>query len=107
MAPFAIVMLLILQQQNSMVFLNLNASTDLWLVLGGLVTVVPLVLFTSGARALPMTSVGILFFITPGMQFLVGTQILREPMDAAKLTAFSIIWAGLILYSIALLRERK
>jgi len=107
MAPFAILILRVLQQQNSMVFLNLNASTNLWLVLGGLVTVVPLALFTSGARALPMTSVGILFFITPGMQFLVGTQILQEPMDAAKLTAFSIIWAGLILYSIALLRDRK
>jgi len=106
-APFAIIVLLTLQQQHAMLFLNLSARTDLWLILGGLVTVVPLALFTSGARALPMTSVGILFFITPGMQFLIGTQILDEPMDVAKLTAFSIIWSGLILYSIALIRDRK
>ncbi len=103
-APFALSILIYLHQHNSAVFLNLNTETNLWLILGGLVTVVPLALFTSGARVLPMTSVGILFFITPSMQFLVGTLILNEPMNLDKFVAFTIIWSGLVLYSVSLLR---
>lgn len=103
-APFALSMLVFLHLHDSAVFLNLNASTNVWLILGGLVTVVPLALFTAGARILPMTSVGILFFITPSMQFLVGTLVLNEAMNLDKFIAFSIIWSGLILYSISLLQ---
>jgi len=103
-APFALSMLVYLHHYHKAVFLNLNATTNLWLILGGLVTVIPLALFTAGARVLPMTSVGILFFITPSMQFLVGTLVLNETMNPSKFVAFSIIWSGLILYSISLLR---
>ncbi len=105
MAPFALALLAYLHQQHTAVFMQLNPSTDLWLVLGGLVTVVPLALFTTGTRSLPMTSVGILFFITPSMQFVMGAVVLGEPVSIHKLISFSIIWAGLILYSISLLRS--
>jgi len=107
MMPFALAVLLYLQQQHSALFLNLNAATNLWLILGGLVTVVPLALFTTGTRLLPMSSVGILFFITPSMQFLMGTLVLGEPLNANKLTAFMIIWAGLVMYSVSLLRNNS
>lgn len=104
MAPFALALLTYLHQQHAAVFMQLDMSTNLWLVLGGLVTVVPLALFTTGTRFLPMTSVGILFFITPSMQFVIGAVVLGEPVNTHKLIAFSIIWAGLVLYSISLLR---
>lgn len=104
-APFALSALIYLHHHDSALFLNLNAATNLWLILGGLVTVVPLALFTAGARVLPMTSVGILFFITPSMQFMVGTLVLNEAMNPDKFIAFSIIWSGLILYSISLLQS--
>lgn len=106
-APFALAILLYLHQQQSATFLAPGSLTDLWLILGGLVTVVPLALFTTGARSLPMTSVGILFFITPSMQFLIGTLVLGEPLSFNKLIAFSIIWSGLILYSISLLKTNR
>jgi len=107
MAPFALTGLLYIQQQHSANFLNADALSDLWLVLGGLVTVVPLALFTTGTRLLPMSSVGILFFITPSMQFLMGTLVLGEPLSTNKLISFIIIWSGLMLYSISLLRSKK
>jgi len=106
-APFALAILLYLHQQQSATFFAPGSLTDLWLALGGLVTVVPLALFTTGARSLPMTSVGILFFITPSMQFLMGTLVLGEPLNFNKLIAFSIIWSGLILYSISLLKTNR
>lgn len=107
MTPLSLAVLLYLQQQNTALFLNFNLPSDTWLILGGLVTVVPLVLFTTGARSLPMTSVGILFFITPSIQFLMGTVVLGEPVNMQKLIAFSIIWSGLILYSISLLKQSR
>jgi chloramphenicol-sensitive protein RarD len=102
-APFALAILFYLHQQNSALFLNSNLNNNTFLVLGGLVTVIPLVLFTSGARSLPMSSVGILFFITPSMQFLVGSLVLGEALNTSKLIAFSIIWIGLVLYTLSLL----
>jgi len=106
MAPLALSVLLYFHQQHGAAFLNFAPLTNLWLVLGGLVTVVPLALFTTGTRLLPMTSVGILFFITPSMQFLMGSLVLGEPLNANKLTAFLIIWSGLVLYSISLLKNK-
>jgi len=106
MLPFALLVLSGLHLQHSAVFMHTDSLTSLWLILGGLVTVIPLALFTTGTRLLPMTSVGILFFITPSMQFLMGTLVLGEPLNTHKLIAFMIIWAGLVLYSVSLLRNQ-
>ena len=103
-APLALMLLVTLELNGQASFLHGSIATDTWLVLGGLVTVVPLALFTTGTRSLPMTSVGILFFITPSLQFLMGVLVLGEPLNSNKLLAFVIIWAGLVLYSISLLR---
>ena len=107
MAPIALALICMLHYQNSASFLNLSQATDWWLILGGLVTVAPLALFTIGTKQLPMASVGILFFITPSMQFVLGSMVLGEPVNTSKLIAFSIIWAGLLLYSISILRAAK
>ena len=105
--PFSLGYMLMLAINNNAAFLNLNDFTDLWLILGGLVTVVPLVLFTSGARLLPMTTVGILFYITPTMQFLVGAVIYKEAINPNQLLGFVGIWLGLALYSFALFKKEN
>lgn len=105
--PFALALLLYLHAQGHAMFLNSDGWSDLWLILGGAVTVAPLALFTTGTRWLPMTSVGILFFITPSMQFLLGSLVLGEPLNSSKLIAFSIIWSALIIYSISLFKSNR
>ncbi len=107
MAPFALLIILVLHYQHQAAFLNLSTATNWWLILGGLVTVTPLALFTIGTRQLPMASVGILFFITPSMQFIIGALVMGEPVNSSKLLAFSVIWAGVFLYSISILRNAK
>lgn len=107
MTPIALIGLLMLHFQHSAAFLNLDQATNWWLVLSGLVTVVPLALFTTGTRLLPMASVGILFFITPSMQFIMGSMVLGEPINSGKFAAFAIIWSGLILYSFSIARGVK
>ncbi len=106
-APFALAWVIWLHQTGTNFFLKEPPLINMWLVLGGLVTVAPLALFTAGARLLPMTTVGILFYITPTMQFLTGTFLMHEPMNTDKFIGFIGIWLGLALYTISLLRSRQ
>lgn len=107
MMPFALAGILILQLTHQAAFTNLSTSIDGWLILSGLVTVIPLALFTIGSKQLPMTNVGIMFFLTPSMQFLIGVFVLAETLNPDKLIAFIIIWAGLIIYVFSLIFQRN
>jgi len=107
LVPFSLGFLIYLQWTNQAAFLNTSVMTDVWLILAGAVTVVPLVLFTSGARLLSMTTTGILFYITPTLQFLVGVWLFKEAINHNQLLGFMGIWLGLLLYTIALLQRKK
>lgn len=107
LSPFALLWVVWLHANEQAHFLNGATADDLWIILGGAVTVAPLALFTAGAKLLPMTTVGILFFITPTMQFMSGHFLLGEPLDKDKLIGFTGIWLGLVFYSIALSRLSK
>lgn len=104
--PFTIGLILWLHSKGTAFFLNDGLTTDLWLMLAGPVTVIPLVLFTTGARLLPMTSVGILFYVTPTLQFLCGILVFDEAFNQDKLTGFAAIWIGLFIFSYSLLSHQ-
>ena len=107
LVPFSLGFLVYLQLNKQAAFLNISVATDTWLILAGMVTVIPLVLFTSGARLLPMTTTGILFYITPTIQFLLGVFIFNEAIDSHQLLGFIGIWLGLVLYTVALFKPKK
>jgi chloramphenicol-sensitive protein RarD len=65
----------------------------------GLVTAVPLLLFADGARRIRMTTLGLLQYLSPTVQFLIGLLLYHEAFDAQRLQAFALIWGGLALYS--------
>ena len=67
------------------------------LVLAGAVTAVPLVLFTVGARRLPLSTVGLIQYISPSCQFLLAVLLYREPFTAVHAATFACIWAALAL----------
>lgn len=86
----------------------LHGPALLLLVASGVVTSVPLLLFNIGVREIPYYVTGILMYMNPTMQFLVGLLILKEPMDPDRMVAFVLIWAG-IVFTIAdrVLRARR
>lgn len=86
----------------------LHGPALLLLVASGIVTSVPLLLFNIGVREIPYYVTGILMYMNPTMQFLVGLLVLKEPMDPDRLIAFVLIWAG-IVFTIAdrVLRARR
>jgi chloramphenicol-sensitive protein RarD len=70
----------------------------LLLIMGGL-TAVPLLGFATAARLLPLSVLGLLQFIAPSLQFLVGAVYYGEPVNAWKLASFAVIWAGLAVFT--------
>jgi chloramphenicol-sensitive protein RarD len=77
------------------------------LVLAGPLTALPLLLFAAGARLLPLATVGLLQYISPSLQLVLGIWVFHEPFDADRFVGFACIWAGLAIYSFdALLRSR-
>ena len=104
--PFIFIFSLWFYANYDLAIFNINVSTDILLILAGIVTVVPLALFTAGAKLLPMTTVGILFLITPSLQFLVGYVLYDEPVNFNQLLGFIGVWAGLIMYSYALIKDK-
>jgi len=104
--PFTLALIAWLHYQGEAMFLNTALDTDLLLVLSGLVTVIPLTLFTAGTRMLPMTTVGILFYVTPSLQFLSGVVVLGEAFNYNKLVGFIGIWIGLAIFSYDLLTRK-
>ncbi len=105
--PFTLGYVIWLQAEGEAAFLHLDPSIDLWLILAGPVTVLPLAFFTAGTRLLPMASVGILFYVTPSLQFLIGTVVMNEAFDTNKLLGFIGIWTGLAIFSFGLLTNNR
>jgi len=105
--PFTLALILWLHLRGDAMFLQHAVSTDLWLILAGPVTVLPLAFFTAGSRMLPMTTVGILFYVTPSLQFFCGIALLGEAFDINKLLGFAGIWLGLAIFSYGLLSRRN
>lgn len=73
--------------------------TDLWLLAAGPFTAVPLLLFASGARRVSMATLGLLQYLGPSIQFLLGVFLYKEPFSASRGVGFVLIWAALAVYS--------
>ncbi len=97
--PVALGFLLIPGSGSSHSMGGASLTTTLLLMAAGPVTAIPLLLFAHGARRIPLSVLGILQYIGPTIQFLLGVWLYHEPFGGNKLIGFSIIWSALALYS--------
>lgn len=75
-------------------------ATDHVLILSaGVITAIPLLLFAQGAQRVRLSTLGLLQYIAPSVQFLLGVFLYGEPFDSARFQAFAMIWAGLVVYT--------
>ncbi len=85
-----------------------GVARDSWLLFGcGAVTAIPLMLYANGAKRLRLTTIAILQYIAPTMIFLCAVFVFDEPFGQARMIAFPMIWAALILYSFTMLRQMR
>jgi chloramphenicol-sensitive protein RarD len=83
-----------------------NMSDFLLLVGTGLVTGVPLILFSYGAQRLQLSTVGVMQYIAPTMHVVLAVFIFQEEFSHLQFVAFSLIWVGLLIYTIDGIRNR-
>lgn len=83
-------------------------TVDTWLLIGcGPVTAIPLLVYANGAKLLRLSTIGILQYIAPTLIMLVAVFIFHEPFGQARMIAFPMIWAALVLYSFPMIRAMR
>jgi chloramphenicol-sensitive protein RarD len=95
-APVA---LLFLAAQGGGALGAINGATDALLLAAGPITVFPLLMFLLATQRLRLSTVGLIQYLTPTLQFLLAVAVYREPFTAIHLIAFGCIWLALALYS--------
>lgn len=105
--PFALALLVRFEIVGHAAFGHAGLVPTALLVLAGAVTVLPLLWFTRGARAVTLTTLGFLQFLAPTCQFLLAVFAFGEPFGPSQLAAFGLIWAGLALYSVEGYRHHR
>ena len=99
LAPFAVVAMAAWWGSSPTSFPGPDAATNLWLIGLGPATTIPLLLFAAAARRLSMTSLGLLQYLSPTVQFLLGVWLFHEAFTPMRLVGFAIIWAALVVYT--------
>ncbi|MFZ5822165.1 MAG: EamA family transporter RarD [Chloroflexota bacterium] len=94
----AVAYLLFAEIQGDGHFLRDGLATDLFLIGAGLVTTVPLLMFASAVQRIPLTMVGLMQYIAPTIQFLIGVLVYKEPFDQARLIGFGMVWVALVIF---------
>ena len=85
-----------------------GSVADTWLLIGcGAVTAIPLMVYANGAKLLRLSTIGILQYIAPTMIFLIAVFIFDEPFGRARMIAFPMIWAALVIYTTSMLRQMR
>lgn len=106
MTPVAVIYLWWLSGHGGTHF-GASVGRDLLLAASGLVTAIPLLLFAIGARRLRLNAMGFLQYLAPSMTFLLAVFVYGEPFGPSRVLTFAAIWAGLLCYSVDLLRQSR
>jgi chloramphenicol-sensitive protein RarD len=84
---------------GSAVFATAGPAIAALLIGGGVITAIPLFLFAYGARALPYSTIGVLQYITPTLQLLIGVALYHEGFGPARAAGFVLLWVALLIYA--------
>jgi chloramphenicol-sensitive protein RarD len=98
--PFALAYLIFVTSKGTGSFPNGDIVNDLLLAATGIVTSVPLLLFAFAARNIPLSTVGILQYIAPSLQFLIGVAVYREDFGKSDMIGFGLVWTALLIFSL-------
>ncbi|WP_392543137.1 EamA family transporter RarD [Oryzobacter telluris] len=107
LAPVAVVVLVVIGLAGTTTFTGHGGGHTTLLVLTGIVTAVPLLLFAAAARRIPLVTVGLIQFITPVLQLIVGVAVLGEHVTPRLWVGFGIVWLALVLLTVDSLRTAQ
>lgn len=100
LSPVAVIVLIVIAMTTGLT-MGANGSGHTLLLIGsGAVSAIPLLLFAAGARRIPLSYLGLLQYLAPVIQFLLGVFLLHEPMPTARWIGFGIVWVALVLLAL-------
>jgi len=107
LAPMAGVTMIVLALTGA-ASLTSNGAGHFWLLAAsGVITAVPLLFFGASARRLPMTTIGLLQYFAPVLQFIVALVVFKEAMTPERWIGFSVVWLALLLLTADMLRTAR
>ena len=107
LSPMALFYLWFVNQQGTGMFMHSSLFTTILLMLGGPVTAIPLFWFGKAATRIPLSTIGFIQYLSPTLQLIIGLLVFREPFSPMYLASFGLVWIGLVIYSVSLMREYR
>ena len=105
--PVAAVFVAVLGASGAGTFGSEGSGHALLLALSGVVTAVPLLMFGAAASRIPLSTLGVLQYVAPTIQFLIGITVFAEPLPPVRLFGFVLVWVGLAMFTIDLVRSHR
>lgn len=103
----AVIYLFFAESQGFGAFGHVGQSVNILLAFVGVITALPLLLFGYAARTIPLSLLGILQYIAPTFQFLLGIYLFQEPFTTTLLVGFAFIWLALLIFTLEGLYTRR
>jgi len=107
LAPPALLFFIWQSGQEQLIFSNHSLRLDILLLLSGLVTAFPLIMFAAAANRLSLTSLGIFQYLAPSVSFALAIVVYEEPFGTSQIITFAMIWAALLIFCIDSYRTQK
>ena len=105
--PVAAVFVAVLGASGAGTFGSEGSGHALLLALSGVVTAVPLLMFGAAASRIPLSTLGVLQYVAPTIQFLIGITVFDEPLPPVRLLGFVLVWLGLVMFTVDLVRFHR
>lgn len=106
MLPFALLFLAFCYQAGQFYWADLSHFQTFILVCSGIVTTVPLLMFAAGAKRIPMSHMGIIQYISPTIQFLIGLFMFHEAFDKTRFIGYILVWAAVVLFVMGSIKRK-
>ena len=103
----ALAVLGVLEARGQLAFGSAPANVTVLLVGVGIVTAIPLLLFGAAASRVPLSTMGLLQYVTPTLQFVIGLLVVHEHMSAGRWVGFVLVWLALAVFSVDSLRAAR
>ena len=107
LAPFALALMVIWESDGQAAFVLDGWQISVLLILLGPITALPLLAFGGAATRIPLSTLGVLQYITPIMQFILGVFIFNEAMPASRWIGFLFVWTALVVFSVDVYRNSR
>jgi len=106
-SPLSLAYLVWLSSAGTLTFGHSSAGNTVLLMATGVITAIPLLLFGGAANRIPLSTIGLLQYLTPTIQFVIGVWIVGEQMSPARWVGFAFVWVALAVFTYDLLRTGR